>query len=87
MLRTYMSIINLIFALILFKYAKLLQPLSRHARLLKFAFALAAFPVLVQNLKEVLRDELLRVKSLFLATSSIIDRRSIISGLILCTAL
>ena len=80
-----MSVIGLIFALILLKDAKLLQPLSCHARLLKFALALAALPMLVQNLQEILRDELLRVKSLFFAACGIIDRRSIISGLILTT--
>ena len=80
-----MSIKGLVFALILLEDAQLFQPLSRHARLLEFALALAALPVLVQDLQEVLRDELLWVKSLLFATGGIIDRRSIISGLILAT--
>lgn len=80
-----MSVKGLVLALILLEDAQLFQPLSRHARLLEFALALAALPVLVQDLQEVLRDELLWVKSLLFATGSIIDRRSIISGLILST--
>ena len=78
-----MSVKRLIFALILLEDSKLFQPLSRHARLFKFAFTLAALPMLVQYLQEVLRDELLWVKSLFFAAGSVIDRRSIISGRIL----
>ena len=80
-----MSVKRLIFALILLEDSKLFQPLSRHARLLEFALTLAALPVLVQDLQEVLRDELLWVKSLLFATGRIIDRSSIISGRILAT--
>ena len=78
-----MSVKRLIFALILLEDSKLFQPLSRHARLFKFALTLAALPMLVQYLQEVLRDELLWVKSLFFAAGSVIDRCSIISGRIL----
>ena len=78
-----MSVKGLVFALILLEDAQLFQPLSRHARLLEFALTLAALSVLVQDLQEVLRDELLWVESLLFATGRIIDRRSIISGLIL----
>ena len=80
-----MSVISLVLALIFLEDAQLFQPLSRHARLLEFALALAALPVLVQDLQEVLRDELLWVKSLLFATGGIIDRSSIVSGLILAT--
>ena len=80
-----MSVKRLIFALILLEDSKLFQPLSRHARLLEFALTLAALPMLVQYLQEVLRDELLRVERLFFAACGIIDRCSIISGLILTT--
>ena len=78
-----MSVKGLVFALILLEDAQLFQPLSRHARLLEFALTLAALPVLVQDLQEVLRDELLWIKSLLFATGCIIDRSCIISGLIL----
>ena len=81
-----MSVKRLIFALILFEDSKLFQPLSRHARLFKFALTLAALPMLVQNLQEVLRDELLRVKCLFFVIAlGIVNSLCIISCLVLTT--
>ena len=48
-----MSCKRLIFSLLLFEDAQLLQSLPCHASLLELAFALAIFPMLIENLEEV----------------------------------
>ena len=59
---TYMSLESLILSLLLLKNPELLQPLPGKSCLVQLALSLTVFPVLVQDLKEVLREELGRVK-------------------------
>ena len=59
-----MTIESLFLPLLLLEYAQLLQTFPGQCGLLKFSLSLTTFPVLIQNLKEVLWDILRWVKLL-----------------------
>jgi hypothetical protein len=69
------------FPLLFFKDAKLLEALSSLGGLLDFAFLFADFPMLVENLEEVLGDELRRIKLLPSAGEILlVERLGVIMG-------
>jgi len=82
---------SFIFALLLFKDAQFFQTLACKSSLLEFAFSLAILPVLVQNLQEILRNVLGRIKFLafqrVLVEGLLIIRRYQLGGLIAGTLL